>query len=909
MLGFIAKKIFGTRNERVLKSLQPLVERVNSLEEQYKKFSDAELKSQTALFKERIEKGESLESIQPEAYAVVREASRRSIGLRHFDVQLVGGAVLNMGMISEMKTGEGKTLVASLPAYLNALSGKGVHIVTVNDYLAKRDSEWIGQIYKFLGMSVGVVHSGISDPVKKAAYAADITYGQNNEFGFDYLRDNMKHSLSEMYQQRGHNFAIVDEVDSILIDEARTPLIISGPAEDAAELYFKVNAIIPKLEKDKDFEIDLKSKNPNLTEEGVASAEKLLEVSNLYDPSNLDLLHHVQQSLKAHTTLERDVDYVVKDGQIIIVDEFTGRLMPGRRWSSGLHQAIEAKEKVRIQRENRTLATITFQNYFRMYKKLSGMTGTADTEAGEFKEIYNLEVIIIPPNRINVRRDNVDVVYRTRKEKYNAVVNDIVEINKKGQPALVGTISIEQSEALAKVLSHKGIPHNVLNAKQHEKEAEIVAQAGRFGGVTISTNMAGRGTDILLGGNPEFLAQAEAKTKDHNDPKFQEAFEKYKLICADEKKKVIEAGGLFILGTERHESRRIDNQLRGRAGRQGDPGESRFYISLEDELMVRFGGENMKNWMSRLGWEEGEPIEGNMISRTIESAQKRVEGMHFESRKHVTEYDDVMNKQRQVIYNLRNKVLVHDGVREEILTIIEDLVEDAVLTVCDETKKPMEWNLEDLSKRYSFLFNAPSPLPADLSQTDIELAVQPIFDRFRNEALELYKKRAKQKGARLAELQKLIASPDSPIEVDDDVPDYETLEQRTLLEGIDHFWNAHLQDMDHLREGIGLRGYGQKNPLYEYQKEGFFVFQQMLASLKEAVIRRLSFEDVIDVNTLLASIQAEQAKREAREQQMKMVHESTLADAAGTPSQSAIDPVEQKARLEAQKKERRKARR
>ena len=904
MLTFIAKKIFGTRNERVLKSLQPLVEKVNSLEAIYSKMSDTELRDQTAKFKERVANGESLESVQAEAFAVVREASKRTTGLRHFDVQLIGGAVLNMGMISEMKTGEGKTLVASLPAYLNALTGKGVHVVTVNDYLARRDAEWMGRIYNFLGMSVGVVHAGISEKVKREAYKADITYGQNNEFGFDYLRDNMKFSLEDMFQ-RGHYFAIVDEVDSILIDEARTPLIISGPAEDATDLYLSVDRIVPYLQRDVHYIIDLKSKNPALTEEGVHKVEELLRIENLYDPSNLNTLHHVQQSLKAHTTLERDVDYVVKDGQIIIVDEFTGRLMQGRRWSSGLHQAVEAKEKVKIQRENRTLATVTFQNYFRMYEKLGGMTGTADTEAAEFKEIYNLEAIIIPPNKINIRKDSTDVVYRTRKEKYHAVVNDIEEINKTGQPVLVGTVSIEQSETLAKLLAQKGVPHNVLNAKQHEREAEIVAQAGRFGSVTISTNMAGRGTDILLGGNPEFLAQAETKTKDRKDPAFIDAMNRYIKQCQEEKQRVVEAGGLFILGTERHESRRIDNQLRGRAGRQGDPGCSRFYISLEDDLMVRFGGESMKVWMSKMGWEENEPIEGGIISRTIESAQKRVEAMHFESRKHVTEYDDVMNKQRQVIYNTRAKVLNHEGVRNEIHSMIDDIVEEAVLTVCDETRKPVEWDLEDLHKRYEFYFNAkPARLPEG------EIIVQNIFDHYRTQAKDLYDKRAIEKARRLEDLIRLAESEGSPITVDEDIPTYDELEQKTILEAIDHFWNAHLQDMEYLREGIGLRGYGQKNPLYEYQKEGFILFQQLLSNLKVSVVRKLNFEEIVDVNVLLQQIHAEQEKRRAREESMKLQHDSVI-DGAEDPSkiEQSRDPNEVKARLEAQKRERRKAKR
>ncbi|NDC38458.1 MAG: preprotein translocase subunit SecA, partial [Proteobacteria bacterium] len=628
MIGFVAKKIFGTRNERVIRSFNSTIKRINELEGSMRALSDGALQQQTVLFRQRLAQGEALDSLIPEAFATVREASRRVLNMRHFDVQLLGGLVLHSGRIAEMKTGEGKTLVATLPSYLNALTGKGVHVVTVNDYLARRDAEWMGRIHSFLGLSVGCIFAGMREDTKRAAYKADITYGQNNEFGFDYLRDNMRFDVDEMYQ-RGHNFAIVDEVDSILIDEARTPLIISGPAEESTERYTEINRIIPYLKKELHFDIEAKTKQPSLTEEGTRRVEELLQVENLFDPNNIETLHHVNQALRAYTTLERDVDYVVKDGEVIIVDEFTGRLMPGRRWSNGLHQAVEAKEGLQVARENQTLASVTFQNYFRMYSKLSGMTGTADTEAVEFKQIYSLEVIVIPPNRPMVRKDDGDVVYRSRKEKYDAVCQQIAEVHNTGQPVLVGTISIEQSEFLARHLQKLSIPHNVLNAKQHEREAEIVAQAGRFGAVTISTNMAGRGTDILLGGNPEFLAAAETKTKDPQNPEFRAAVEKYRGICDEEKRKVIEAGGLFIIGTERHESRRIDNQLRGRAGRQGDPGRSQFYISLEDELMLRFGGEWMQGLMQRVGWEEGVALDGRLISRSIETAQKRVEAFHF----------------------------------------------------------------------------------------------------------------------------------------------------------------------------------------------------------------------------------------------------------------------------------------
>ncbi|MBN8548791.1 MAG: preprotein translocase subunit SecA [Deltaproteobacteria bacterium] len=914
MLNVVAKKIFGTRNDRVLKGMRPLVNRVNELEKKYKAMTDEELRGQTTQFKERLAKGESLDSIQPEAFAVVREGAFRALGMRHFDVQLIGGAVLHSGMIAEMKTGEGKTLVATLPAYLNALSGKGVHIVTVNDYLARRDSEWMGRVYNFLGLSTGVVYAGLNEDVKRAAYLADITYGQNNEYGFDYLRDNMKFSMNEVFQ-REHHFAIVDEVDSILVDEARTPLIISGPAEDPTDKYHKINKIIPHLERDKHFQIELRTKQPSLTEEGVARVEALLEVENLYEPNNIELLHHTQQALKAHAIMERDVDYVVREGQVIIVDEFTGRLMPGRRWSDGLHQAIEAKEGVTIARENQTLASITFQNYFRMYKKLSGMTGTADTEAVEFKQIYNLDVVVIPTNKPMVRLDESDQVYRTRKEKYEAVIEEISATRESGQPILVGTISIEQSEALSKMLRTRGVEHKVLNAKQHEREAEIVAQAGRFGSVTISTNMAGRGTDIVLGGNPDFLAQAEAETKDRNDPAYIEAFKKFSAMCAEEKAKVLQAGGLFIIGTERHESRRIDNQLRGRAGRQGDPGKTRFYVSLEDDLMMRFGGERIQTLMKRLGWEEGIAIDGRLISRSIESAQKKVEAFHFDSRKHVTEYDDVMNKQRQVVYNLRNRVLSNEGVREEVLTMADDLLEEAVLGICNSEVKPRDWNLKQLSERYEFLFKSTCSLPNSSEQ-------QVIFDSLRKQARDLYADRVPKLSAKLSELESLSSNEAMPIRVQisrsEDKPfDLTTIEQDTILETLDHLWNIHLQMMDHLREGIGLRGYGQKNPLHEYQKEGFLLFQRMLDGTKEAIVRKLYYYEVPEARELLAHIQAEQKRREALEQQMRLIHDSPVEGTqvesvagplpAGGAPQAARDPEEQRAKLEAQKKARRKA--
>ncbi len=912
MLVYLAKKLFGTRNDRVLKLLRPMVLRVNDLERTYQPMSDTELQSQTARFKERHANGESLDDLLPEAFAVTREASRRVVGMRHFDVQLIGGAVLHNRMIAEMRTGEGKTLVATLPSYLNAITGRGVHVVTVNDYLARRDAEWMGRIHSFLGLEVGCVYHGMTEESKRAAYQSDITYGQNNEFGFDFLRDNMKFSASEM-MQRQHYFAIVDEVDSILIDEARTPLIISGPAEESTDKYYQINQIIPQLQKGKDYEMDLKSKQPSLTDAGTKKVEALLNVDNLYDPNNIEVLHHVVQGLRAYTTFERDVDYVVQGGQVVIVDEFTGRLMPGRRWSNGLHQAIEAKEGVQVARENQTLASITFQNYFRMYEKLAGMTGTADTEAGEFKQIYSLEVALIPTNQSMVRKDNVDVVYRTRREKYDAVIKDIEEVHAKGQPVLVGTISIDQSENLARMLQEKGIKHNVLNAKQHEREAEIIAQAGRFAAVTISTNMAGRGTDILLGGNPEFLAVTETGIKDPDDPVHKEALERHKVVCKEEHQRVVDAGGLFVIGTERHESRRIDNQLRGRAGRQGDPGESRFYISLEDDLMVRFQGERLQQLMTRMGWEEGMALDNSLMSHTIETAQKRVEAMHFESRKNVTEYDDVMNKQRQVIYNLRYRILKAEGIREQTLDTIDDLLEGSVTVVCDERSKPMDWDLSKLKERFVFLTGRELEFPSDLP-----LDRQSIFDAMREQARAIYTKHAEEQGAKLTGLSEIGVSPqlNRGLISQDAAIGFEIIEQDTMLEAVDYFWRHHLQEMDHLREGIGLRSYGQKNPLYEYQREGFIMFQQMLEEMKETVTRKLYYHDVPSVEDVVAHLEEERARRDALDKQIQLGRGSEDAEPEapmaapenaeenGTPLR---DPEEERARLEAQRKARRKA--
>ena len=717
-ISLVARKIFGSKNDREMKRLRPDVDEINRLEPEISALSDDELRAKIAEWKanisaieEREQREEAMLEILPPVFAVVREAAKRTIGQRHFDVQLIGGMMLHQGRIAEMKTGEGKTLVATLPAVLNALSGRGVHVVTVNDYLARRDSEWMGRIYNFLGLTVGVVVHGVTDQDRKVAYRADITYGQNNEFGFDYLRDNMKFNLED-YVQREHNFAIVDEVDSILIDEARTPLIISGASEESTDTYYVVDRVIPRLKPEEHYTIDEKMRTVSLTEEGVTRVEQLLGVENLYDPRNILLLHHANQGLRAHTLFKRDVDYVVKEGEVIIVDEFTGRLMPGRRWSDGLHQAVEAKENVKIESENQTLATITFQNYFRMYKKLSGMTGTADTEAVEFKEIYQLDVVVIPTNQPMIRIDNHDVVYKTEDEKFDAVIDEIQDCHERGQPVLVGTVSIEKSERVAEKLKKTGVKHYVLNAKNHEREAEFVAQAGRFGAVTISTNMAGRGTDIVLGGNPEFMAAAEAGTQEPTDPNFQAALAKYVDQCEGEREKVLKAGGLHILGTERHESRRIDNQLRGRSGRQGDPGSSRFYISLEDDLLRIFGADRLKGLMGRIGMEDDVPIEHRWISRAIENAQKKVEAHNFDIRKHLLEYDDVMNKQREVVYHRRRELLSGASLKDDVLDMCDALIEEIVDAHGNNEIDPAEWDWKAIDdaffKQFKFrpAFNA-----------------------------------------------------------------------------------------------------------------------------------------------------------------------------------------------------------
>ena len=894
MINTVIAKVFGTKNEREIKHLMPQVEAINALDPQTQKLTDAELRAKTDEFRSRIQDRlsrvqdepeadpdrakqieterdqvlkEALDEMLVEAFAVVREAGRRVLNMRHFDVQLIGGMVLHQGKISEMKTGEGKTLVATLPVYLNALSGRGVHVVTVNDYLAKRDSEWMGKLYRFLGLGVGVIVHELDDEERKEAYAADVTYGTNNEFGFDYLRDNMKFDLKDCVQH-GHNYAIVDEVDSILIDEARTPLIISGASEESTDKYYRVNRIIPKLEKGEeidvapgepkkltgDYVLDEKHKTITVSDEGWEKVEQLLGIGNIADPENWDLKHHVETAIKAHALYRRDVEYVVKDGEVIIVDEFTGRLMPGRRWSDGLHQAIEAKENVKIERENQTLATITFQNYFRMYKKLAGMTGTAETEAPEFEKIYRLEVVVIPTNQPLRRLENPDIVFRTEKEKYFAVADEIQRLNQTGQPVLVGTTSIEKSERLSELLKKKGVKHVVLNAKYHEREAEIVAQAGRKKAVTIATNMAGRGTDILLGGNPEFMAKQECVKKGIAHPlrvaqgkiegnvedgkstvfyysgneyvvptdQWNEIFERYKKEIDAEHDDVVSVGGLHILGTERHEARRIDNQLRGRAGRQGDPGSSRFHLSLEDDLMRIFAKEWVSNLLQRLGMEEGIPIESRLITKRIEAAQKAVEAQNFEARKHLLEYDDVMNKQREAVYGLRHQLL--EGVDQKEL-ILEDYVSGI---------------LSDLMEQYC-------PPKAHIDDWDIKGAKDAIFTRF---GVDILAEGVKPETLNRQELgdaifDKLKERYDAKEKlIGPDAMRYH--ERMIMLSVLDSQWKDHLLGMDHLKEGIGLRGYGQHDPLVEYKRESFEMFEDMMRRFQEETVRYLYLMQVLE---------------------------------------------------------------
>jgi preprotein translocase subunit SecA len=859
----ILAKIFGTQNEREIKAMLPMVAAVNELEPALTKLSDIDLAAKTIEFKERLAQGAPLDDLLIEAFAVVREGGRRFLNMRHFDVQLIGGMVLHRGRIAEMKTGEGKTLVATLPCYLNALEGKGVHVVTVNDYLAKRDSEWMGRLYKSLGLQVGVIVHDLDDRERQEAYGADITYGTNNEFGFDYLRDNMKFRLEDCVQ-RAHHYAIVDEVDSILIDEARTPLIISGPSEESTDKYYKINRIIPKLVRGEviegrepgekyttgDYTIDEKHKSAALTEEGVLKVEKLLNIGNLYDPGNIEFNHHVQQALRAHVLYQLDRDYVVKDGdegpEVIIVDEFTGRLMPGRRWSDGLHQAVEAKEGVKIQRENQTLATITFQNYFRMYKKLSGMTGTAETEAAEFQKIYNLDVVVIPTNRPLIRKENPDVVYRTEDEKFRNAATEIKRLNEVGQPVLVGTISVEKSERLAGILKRMGVRHEVLNAKNHEREASIVAQAGRRGAVTVSTNMAGRGTDILLGGNPEFMTKDECLKKkvaerlnpedmkyvadahfyyfSHHDQFYrvrldawEEIYTGFKAQTDLEHDAVTGIGGLVIVATERHESRRIDNQLRGRAGRQGDPGSSRFFLSLQDDLLRIFGGERMQNLMLRLGMEEDVPIESKLITRRIQKAQEAVEAQNFEARKHLLEYDDVNNKQRKSVYGLRRQLLEGIDQKEHILEMVRGIIAQFVDMRCLEDKHPDTWDLNTLRNDV-------------LSQFGVRVDLEEINGLTRDELSDAIFDRLQQK---YQEKEDLVG------------PDVMRQTERiVMLQVIDNQWKDHLLSMDELKQGIGNRAYGQKDPLVEYKKESYDLFTAMMDRIEDETVRYLFFLQV-----------------------------------------------------------------
>jgi len=840
-------KVFGSKNDRFLKGIQPIIQQINDLEPQIKNLTDEQLRERTLTLKKQVQEAvanisdqverkkrerEILDEILPEAFAIVREGSRRATGMRHFDVQLIGGLVLHQGKISEMRTGEGKTLVATLPCYLNALTGRGVHVVTVNDYLASRDAEWMGKIHRFLGLTVGCIQNDMEDLERKEAYACDITYGTNNEFGFDYLRDNMKFE-PEMLVQRDHYFAIVDEVDSILIDEARTPLIISGATDDATDKYYIANEVIPKLvkgHKDEetkvttgDYLLDEKNHTAVLTEEGVTKAEKILGVGNLYDPENMELLHCVEQALKAHTLYKLDHQYVIQDGEVIIVDDFTGRLMHGRRWSDGLHQAVEAKEGVKIERENQTLATITLQNYFRMYEKLAGMTGTAETESAEFESTYNLEVILIPTNRDMIRKDNPDVIYRTLPEKWEAVVEEIKEKHEKGQPVLVGTVSVENSERIASMLGKMGVKHNVLNAKYHEREAEIIAQAGRKGAVTIATNMAGRGTDILLGGNPEFMAREFLKKKEINPDEaapeqFEEELRTAKRIVEAEHAEVVKIGGLHILGTERHESRRIDNQLRGRAGRQGDPGESRFVLSLEDDLMRIFAGDKVRSMMEWLGMEHGVAIESKTVSKQIERAQKAVEARNFETRKHVLKYDDVMNKQRETIYGLRRQLMFEKEHREYLLGergVAKDLLGDLTETYLNPKASPDTWDTEIYSAEIKSIY-AISP-EKDCGVDFKKMTSLEIEDAIWKVAAAKYMEKEKLAGA-------------EPLRA---------YERFIMLNIIDAQWKDHLLSIDHLKQGIGLVGYGQKDPLVEYKKQSFDMFQEMLDRIDTNTARSL----------------------------------------------------------------------
>ncbi len=847
------KAMFGNYSKRELKRIQPIVDSVLALEQKYLNMTDEELSSQTIALKERLKNGETLDDILPDAFAVCREAGDRVLGMRHFPVQIIGGIVLHQGRISEMMTGEGKTLVETLPAYLNALTGKGVHIVTVNDYLAKRDSELMGKLYKFLGLSVGLIVAGINNKKRMEAYRADITYGTNNEFGFDYLRDNMVKDKNQKVQ-REHNFAIVDEVDSILIDEARTPLIISGEGDKSTELYGIANEFVKTLSmlkvaevdakedneelfKDHDYVVDEKSKTANLTQSGIQKAEEYFHIENLTDPEHTTLQHHINQALKAHGVMTRDIDYVVRDGEVLIVDEFTGRIMVGRRYNDGLHQAIEAKENVKIEKESKTLASITFQNYFRLYKKLSGMTGTAKTEEEEFREIYKLDIVEVPTNKPKIREDLPDVVYATQKAKFAAIVDDIIESNKIGQPVLVGTVSIEKSELLSVMLDAKNVKHTVLNAKYHEKEAEIVAQAGKKGAVTIATNMAGRGTDIVLGGNPEFMAKSEMKKLGYNDElmaevdsfadtddeKILEAREKYKNLKAKFKEElkgdseeVKSLGGLYVIGTERHETRRIDNQLRGRAGRQGDPGKSRFYLSLEDDLMRIFGGDRMKRVMAILKLEDDTPLEAKMLTKSIESAQKKIEGHHFAIRKNVLQYDDVLSRQREIIYSQRDQVLDGENLKDQITSMITEVAEKVVSRYINQEMPESEWNIEGLKSYYLGWILTPDDLSYD-PENGLNMTYQEILDFIKNKSLESYEAHEKTFGPEMVR----------------------ELERHVLLTVVDEQWMDHIDAMEELKQGINLRSYGQKDPVVEYRVEGFDMFNIMVETIRENTVKNL----------------------------------------------------------------------
>jgi preprotein translocase subunit SecA len=877
----IFKRVLSAGEGKKSKELQAIVPLVNALEDETKALDDASLRAKTGELKDRLEKGEYVDDLLPEAFAVVREAASRTIGQRHFDVQLMGGAALHRGWIAEMRTGEGKTLTATLAVYLNALWDEGVHVITVNDYLAKRDSEWMGQIYRFLGLDVGLIQASMSPDERRPAYAADVAYGTNNEFGFDYLRDNMATALSRCVQ-RGHFYAIVDEVDSILIDEARTPLIISGAVQDSPKWYQQFARISPRLKRDADYEVDEKKRTVAISEEGVTKVEQILDIENLYDHVNTDLVHHLQAALKAKELYKRDIEYVVQHGEVLIVDEFTGRILPGRRYSEGLHQAIEAKEGVRIKEENQTLATITLQNYFRMYEKLAGMTGTARTEAAEFGHIYKLEVAEIPTNEEMIRADHQDLIYKTADAKWEAVAEDVAERYEKGQPVLLGTVSIEKSEHLSSVLMKRGVAHTVLNAKHHEKEASIVAQAGRLSGVTVATNMAGRGVDIILGGNPEGMARQEmvargwdndtfllgnysAEEAAQYEAEFQPLYKKFKKQCEAERIEVVERGGLYVLGTERHDSRRIDNQLRGRSGRQGDPGESRFYLSLEDDLMRLFASDRISSIMERLKIPDDVPIEAKIVSKAIERAQTQVESMNFEIRKNVLKYDEVMNKQRQIIYGERRKILEGEDFRDEALELIGDVIAFAVAENANADLHPEEWDWEQLFARVREIY--PTRIKRD--QFDLETTSHgEVEEAFRKDALAFYEERERQLGEdQMRQIERLV-----------------------LLNVIDNRWREHLYEMDYLQEGIGLRAMGQKDPLVEYQREGFLMFQQMQETIKEDFVRYVFHVEVVRDD--------DAGRREpARVRQERRQIPLTVGGGAG-PTEEAVDDGDEAPALE-----------